>query len=75
MTDETFTEKRIGLADSYGTTATVIFTEEEGETSIQLRVSIGQCGATGYPTPAAARQLASALLDAADAAEQGAAAA
>lgn len=63
-----FTDQRIGLADPYGTTADVNANPEEG--SIQLRVGVGQCGGTGYPTPAAARQLASALLDAADAVEE-----
>jgi hypothetical protein len=65
-----FTQQRIGLADSYGTTASVSVDGDDGDRTIQLRVEIGQCGATGYPTPSAARQLSAALLDAADAAER-----
>jgi hypothetical protein len=65
-----FKDRRIGLADSYGTTAEVSVYGDDGETSsIQLRVAVGQCGGSGWPTPAAARQLAAALLDAAEAAE------
>lgn len=59
-------ETRIGFGDLYGTTAEV----EPEEHEIRMRVAIGQCGGTGYLTPAAARQLASTLLDAADTVEE-----
>lgn len=63
------TEKRIGMADLYGTTATVAFwppDDEDDTATITLRLGVGQCRAEGFPTVEAARQLAAALLDAAD---------
>lgn len=60
-----FKERRIGLADLYGTTAQV---ELGDDGDINLRVYSGMCGARAYPTPEAARQLAAALIDAAEAA-------
>ena len=62
-------EKRIGLADCYGTVAAVEFTDEDGEGMIAMSLSVGQCQGRGYPTSEAARQIAAALLDAADAME------
>jgi hypothetical protein len=69
--DTGFKERRIGMADVYGTTAEVDLMEDEGgEGGILLRLHCGQCGARAYPTPEAARQLAGALMDVAEAAEQ-----
>lgn len=65
-----FTDARIGFADPYGTTADVSVDGDQTERSIQVHVGVGQSGATGYPTPAAARQFAAALIDAAEAVEQ-----
>jgi hypothetical protein len=68
-----FEERKVGLADLYGTTASVNVDLEDLEPGerpvISFRVNVGQCGATGFPTPSAARQLSAALLDAADAVE------
>jgi hypothetical protein len=67
------TEKRIGMADLYGTTATVSFwppDDEDDTPTIALRLGVGQCRAEGFPTVEAARQLAAALLDAADQMDQ-----
>lgn len=63
-------ERVVGLADTYGTRATVRFYEDDEGPSMQLSVEAGLCGGRGYPTPEAARQLAAALLDAADRFEQ-----
>ena len=61
--------KRIGLADHYGTTAEVTFypVDDEGDADLTINIGIGGCIAEAAPTPEAARQLAAALLDAADA--------
>ena len=61
--------KRIGLADHYGTTAEVTFypADNESEADLTFSLGIGGCSAHTTPTPEAARQLAAALLDAADA--------
>lgn len=64
-------EQRVGLADSYGTLATVLVNEDDP--CIQFRLESGMCGGTGFPTPEAARQIAGALLDAADRVERAAA--
>jgi hypothetical protein len=60
-------ERKVGFADMYGTTAAV---EVDDDGDIRTEVMVGQCGATGYPTPEAARQFAALLLDAADASEK-----
>jgi len=65
-------ERRIGLADHYGTTAEVSVEAEgsEFEAGISLWIGVGQSGGRGYPTIEAARQIAAALLDAADSMEK-----
>ena len=65
-------EKRIGFADHYGTTTEIAFEQDggDGETCITVWLGVGQCGGRGYPTAEAARQIAAALLDAADAMEK-----
>ena len=60
----------IGLADTYGTRATVRCDVDEDGPALSLAVEAGFCGGRGYPTPEAARQVAAALLDAADRYEQ-----
>ena len=64
--------KRIGLADYDGTTAEIKFwdEDEDGEPTISLWLGINGCGGRGFPTAEAARQIAAALLDAADAMER-----
>lgn len=64
-------EVRVGMADMYGTVATVGYyaEDEDGDAIISLRLGIGNCEARTAPTAVAARQLAAALLDAADALE------
>lgn len=63
-------EKVIGLADTYGTRATVSCHTDEDGPSLTVAIMAGFCGGRGFPTPEAARQLAAALLDAADRYEQ-----
>lgn len=63
-------ERVIGLADTYGTRATVRCYIDEDGPSLSVALEAGLCGGRGYPTPEAARQLAAALLDAADRYEQ-----
>jgi len=64
-------EKRIGLADHYGSTVEVGFEDPgDDDACIALWLGVGQCGGRGYPTAEAARQIAAALLDAADAMEK-----
>ncbi len=61
------TVRKIGFADSYGTRAEVTYDPDSpGDDQISLEVSAGFCSGQGFPTPEAARQLAAALLDAAD---------
>jgi hypothetical protein len=62
------TEFRVGFADNFGTVAEVNFwpEDEDNDATIQVALGIGSCWARGYPTPSAARQMAAALLDAAD---------
>jgi hypothetical protein len=62
------TEVRIGLADHHGTVAEINFWPEDAEDKAQINLNLGSgsCWARGYPTAAAARQIAAALLDAAD---------
>lgn len=66
--------KRIGLADFDGTTAEVRFwgEDEDNEPTIVLWLGINGCGGRGFPSADAARQLAAALLDAADLMEKAA---
>lgn len=59
-------EKVIGLGDLYGTRATVTCWSDEDGPSLSIALTAGVCGGRGYPTPEAARQIAAALLDAAD---------
>ena len=56
-------EVRIGLADMFGTVATVGFIpdDDEGEAVITLKVGIGNCEARSFPTAVAARQFAAGL--------------
>lgn len=63
-------ERAIGFADVYGTRAVVRCDVDEDGPTLSLSVECGFCGGRGYPTPEAARQLAAALLDAADRYEQ-----
>jgi hypothetical protein len=63
-------ERRIGMADQYGTCATVSFypaDDEVDEPAMCVSLGIGQCESRCYPTAVAARQMAAALLDAAEA--------
>jgi hypothetical protein len=62
------TEVRIGLADHCGTVCEINFWPEDPEDKAQINLNLGggSCWARGYPTAAAARQIAAALLDAAD---------
>lgn len=64
--------KRIGLADAYGTVAEVAYmpADAEGDALAQLVVRSGAASLHCCPTPQALRQLAAALLDGADAMEQ-----
>lgn len=71
MTDWT---KRIGFADHSGVVAEVEFidaghnnTGDQWDADVAVSVGIAGCQARGYPTKEACRQLAAALLDAADA--------
>jgi hypothetical protein len=57
------TERKVGFADTYGTTAAV---EVDDDGEIRTELTVGLCGGTGYPTAAAARQYAALLLDAAE---------
>lgn len=57
------TERKVGFADIYGTVAAV---EVADDGEIRAELMVGQCGGCGYPTSAAARQYAAALLDAAE---------
>lgn len=56
-------ERKVGFADTYGTTASV---EVDDDGGIRTDLMVGQCGGCGYPTAAAARQYAAMLLDAAE---------
>lgn len=60
--------KRIGFADHSGVVAEVEFIDEtdDFEASVAISVGIAGCQSRGYPTREACRQLAAALLDAAD---------
>lgn len=70
MSDEV-SERRIGLADIYGTVCEVTVLDDtdddDAEPSIHLTLSCGASSTRGIATPTAARQIAAALLDAADA--------
>lgn len=61
----------IGLADHQGTRVTVSYdpADEEAGGLISLTVALGMFSAYSSPTPSAARQVAGALLDAADRAD------
>lgn len=63
-------EKVVGLGDMYGTRATVRCSIDEDGPQLSVAVEVGFSGGRGYPTPEAARQLAAALLDAAERYEQ-----
>lgn len=66
-------EKKIGLADHYGTLAEVSFHPAEAEDEYPFGSVAMRCGnfhAIGTPTPTAARQLAAALMDLADCLEE-----
>jgi hypothetical protein len=60
-------ERVIGLGDTYGTRAEVsVLDDDEGPPTIHLSLTSGASGGRGIASPEAARQLAAALLDAAD---------
>ncbi len=59
-------ELRIGLADQDGTSVEIGCTEEGADALITFRVHTGGASVYAYPTHTAARQVAAALLDAAD---------
>jgi len=64
-------ERTIGFADTFGTRAEIsVLDDGDGPPSIHLSVLVGQSGGRGILTPEAARQLAAALLDAADKTDQ-----
>jgi hypothetical protein len=63
-------ERIVGLADMYGTRATIRCSIDEDGPALSLSVEAGFCGGRGYPTPEAARQVAAALLDAVERYEQ-----
>jgi hypothetical protein len=64
-------EKKIGLADIYGTVAEVSFVPADGEGDAMTTMTMRNGAFTLHasPTPAALRQLAGALLDGAEAME------
>jgi hypothetical protein len=67
-------DRSIGLGDTYGTRAEVAVlddADEEGPATIHVSLLAGMSGGRGIATPEAARQLAAALLDAAEDAEGG----
>lgn len=60
-------ERTIGLGDTYGTRAEVsVLDDGDGPPTIHLSLTAGASGGRGIASPEAARQLAAALLDAAD---------
>ena len=62
-------EKTIGLADMHGTRVRVVYSPADADGDAMASLNILTGGATVFtsPTPEACRQLAAALLDAADA--------
>jgi hypothetical protein len=66
-------EKKVGFADHAGTVAEVSVDREDvaedEEAEIHVKISAGYCQGAGFPTVEAARQLAAALLNAAEVAE------
>lgn len=60
-------ERTIGLADAHGTVARVAFDEDEDGAIASVSLRSGAAAILACPTPEALRQLAAAMLDAADA--------
>lgn len=64
--------KTIGIGDSYGTRIEINGEppeDEEDDPTVSINVSLGFCGGRAFASPEVARQVAAAILDAADAAE------
>jgi hypothetical protein len=62
-------ERKIGMADMHGTVATVNYSppDSEGDAYTSVSLTSGAASIHAAPTPGALRQLAAAMLDAADA--------
>lgn len=66
-------EQVIGFGDHAGTRFEVAAEppdDPDGEASVHMAVMAGMCGGRGMPTRKAARQMAAAVLDACDAADE-----